>query len=141
MQSAQNLPQSSVLKSPDEAKKEKIEKITKELGIKSSKQPDYKRYTISAFFLIVLLAIVATIAMVTTNPQKNRQNNSETTNTQTKLSSKLKICPSNWEYRINPETKQREEYFVIGETKKEIDRYDINWIKLNCPVNKPVEVY
>ncbi len=57
-------------------------------------------------------------------------------------SDKLRICPDEWiENRMPGPNAQVRQYFIIEGERKEIDAYDLEWIKKNCTVKEPQIVY
>ncbi|KKQ49498.1 MAG: hypothetical protein US68_C0014G0011 [Candidatus Shapirobacteria bacterium GW2011_GWE1_38_10] len=57
---------------------------------------------------------------------------------------KLRICPDSWiENRMpggSQEVTENRQYFIIDGERREIDEFDIDWIKENCDI-KPKIVY
>jgi spore germination protein GerM len=71
--------------------------------------------------------------------KSNNQNQSKNQNNH-----KLRVCPDAWYKNEMPTiegSKKIKEYFVINNERKEIKNYDLEWIKLNCDVNKPTIVH
>ncbi len=52
---------------------------------------------------------------------------------------KLRVCPDVWYDNQMPgeETEEARQYFIIGGERKELESYDIPWIRENCAVNEP----
>lgn len=57
-------------------------------------------------------------------------------------SSKLRICPDDWFDNQMPPVQEGEnrQYFIIDGERRELSEFDVEWIKKNCKVNKPVPV-
>lgn len=63
---------------------------------------------------------------------------------------KIRSCPDEWIIDRQPcvyvkspsECENHEkEYLIIEGERKEVKDYDLDWIKANCPVDKPTPVY
>lgn len=59
-------------------------------------------------------------------------------------SEKIRICPDSWIENRMPgppqEINKNRQYFIIDGERREIDDYDLDWIKENCDI-KPKIVY
>ena len=57
-------------------------------------------------------------------------------------SDKLRICPDAWyDNQMPGEVTKPREYLIINGKRRELDEFDIEWIRNNCAVNKPTIVY
>jgi hypothetical protein len=59
---------------------------------------------------------------------------------------KERTCPDAWYFNAMPGTipdqgSPPREYLVVGGQRREIAEFDVDWIKANCPVNKPQTVH
>lgn len=55
-----------------------------------------------------------------------------------------RMCPEQWydDRMPGPDRhKTQSQYLIVNGECREIKDYDLNWIKANCPVNKPSIVY
>lgn len=57
-------------------------------------------------------------------------------------SDKLRICPDAWyDNQMPGEVTKNREYLIVDGERRELDEFDIEWIKNNCAVNKPTVIY
>jgi len=59
---------------------------------------------------------------------------------------KERTCPEAWYFNAMPGIipdpgSPPREYLVVGGQRREIAEFDLDWIKANCPVNKPQTVH
>jgi len=58
--------------------------------------------------------------------------------------SKLRVCPDSWIENRMPSVSnthnEKKQYFIVNGERREIDDYDLDWIKENCNI-KPQIVY
>lgn len=55
--------------------------------------------------------------------------------------SKKKECPDAWYINNQPPTANKKEYMVIKGKKVNVIYYDKKWIRQNCKVNAPTNIY
>ncbi|MBS3163344.1 hypothetical protein J4427_01515 [Candidatus Woesearchaeota archaeon] len=62
-------------------------------------------------------------------------------------SNKLRICPDGWIVNLMPgpscvsKNCINREYFIVNNSRRELEEFDLNWIKMNCKTNIPSPVY
>lgn len=57
---------------------------------------------------------------------------------------KKRICPDRWYENMMPsigEKRDPEQYFIISGERKELEDFDVEWIKSNCAVSNPEKIY
>lgn len=56
-------------------------------------------------------------------------------------SNKLRMCPDAWYINKMPSDSLNKEYLIVNGEVRNVEEFDIDWIKNNCKVNKPTEVW
>lgn len=57
---------------------------------------------------------------------------------------KLRICPEEWyinKMPMNTQDNRADEYFIIEGERRELSEFDLDWVKKNCSIKKPTEVF
>ena len=57
---------------------------------------------------------------------------------------KMRVCPDAWfdnQIPIIGEKPIETQYFIINGERVEKDKVDVDWVKKNCPINKPQQIF
>lgn len=101
-------------------------------------------------FVLIIIGISVILAVFVIIQTRGGKNLFLSTKPEPTIATKLKICPDAWYkneqpcvYQNSPDecNNPQREYFVINGQRRELQEFDVEWIKKNCTIKEPVKIY